>query len=160
MCRLHESVHFHPYRIMSMWCLWQVGHKILRDVLPVPLSHLQWLKYPCWLLVISLNLLTRETSSIKVPYVSLHSAPIVLVTKILVHLRATWMHGKLRVVKLLENLLSQIGQLGNHYPSSIPKTTICVDSPALVTCTGLYPVLDGHYLRVLCLGLDHSTQQR
>ena len=48
---------------------------------------------------------------------------------------ATWMHSKSRVVKLPENLLSQIGQLENHYSSSIPKTTICVDGPTLVTCT-------------------------
>ena len=135
MCRLREPVHYHPYWIMSLRCSWQVGHKINRDLFPLPLSHLQWLKKPCWLLVLNLNLLTRETSSNKVPYVSLHPAPIVLAKKILVHLRATWMHGKSRAMKLLENLLSQIGQLGNHYPSSILKTTICMDGPALVTCT-------------------------
>ena len=135
MCRLREPVHYHPYRIMSLRCPWQVGHKIHRDVLSLPLNHLQWLKYPCWLLVLSLNLLTRETSSNKVPYVFLHSTPVILTTKILVHLRATWMHGKSRVVKLPKNLLSQIGRLGNHYPSYIPKTTICVDDPALITYT-------------------------
>ena len=160
MCRLHERVHYHSYRIMSLRCLWQVGHKIHRGVLPLPLSHLQWLKQPCWLLVLSLNLLTREISSNKVPYMSLHSAPVLLTTKILVHLHATWMHNKSRVVKLPENLLSQIGQLGNHYSSSIPMTTICLDGPALVTCTRLYSVPDGHYLCVLPLGLDHSAQQR
>ena len=160
MCRLREPVHYHPYRIMSLQCPWQVGHKIHRDVLPLPLSYLQWLKQPCWLLVLSLYLLTRETSSNKVPYLSLHSPLVVLTTKILVHLRATWMHGKSRAMKLPENLLSQIGQLGNHYPSSIPKTTICVDDPALVTCSCLYSVLDGHYLCVLPLGLNHSAQQR
>ena len=135
MCRLREPVHYHPYRIMSLRCQWKVGHKIHLDVLPLPLSHLQWLKYPCWLLVLNLNLLTRETLSNKVPYVSLHLAPVVLATKILVHLRVNWMHGKSRATKLPENLLSQIGQLGNHYPSCITKTTICVDGPALVTCT-------------------------
>ena len=113
---------------------------------------------PCWLLVLSLNLLIREASLYKVPYVSLHPAPVVLATKITVHLRATWMHNKSRVVKLPEDLLSQIGQLRNHHPSSIPKTTICVDGPALVSHTLLYPVLDEHYLRVLSLGLDHSSQ--
>ena len=135
MCRLREPVHYHPYRIMSLWCPWQVGHKIHRDVLPLPLSYLQWLKQRYWLLVLSLYLLTLETSSHKVPYVSLHPAPVVLTTKILVHFRATWMHDKSRAVKLPENLLSQIGQMGNHYPSSIPKTTIRVDGPALITCT-------------------------
>ena len=135
MCRLREPVHYHPYHIMSLRCPWQVGHKIHRDVLPLPLSHLQWQKYPCWPLVLNLNLLTRETWSNKVLYVSLHPALVILATKILVHLRATWMHGKSRVVKLPENLLSQIGKLGNHYPFSIPKTTICVDGPTLVTCT-------------------------
>ena len=117
MCRLREPVHYHPYCIMSLRYPWKVGHKIHRDVLPLPLSHLQWLKYPCWLLVLSLNLLTRETSSNKVPYVSFHSAPVILTTKIQVHLRATWMDGKSRAVKLPENLLSQIVQLGNHYHS-------------------------------------------
>ena len=135
MCRLREPIHNHPYRIMSLRCPWQVGYKIHRDVLPLPLSYLQWLKQPCWLLVFSLNLLTCETSSNKVPYVSFHPALVILTTKILVHLRATWMHGKSRAVKLPENLLSQIGQLGNHYPSSLPKITICVDDPALVTYT-------------------------
>ena len=137
MCRLRELVHYHPHRIMSLWCPWKVGHKTHHDVLPLPLSHLQWFlsALTCYLLVLSLNMLTRETSSNKVSYVSLHPAPVVLVTKILVHLRATWMHEKSRAVKLPENLLSQISQLGNHYPSSIPKTTICVDGPALVTCT-------------------------
>ena len=135
MCRLREPVYYHLYRVMPLLRPWQVGHKVHRDVLPLPLSHLQWLKQPCWLLVLSLNLLTRETSSHKVPYVSLHPAPIVLTTKILVHLHATWMHGKSRAVKLPENLLSQIGQLGNHYPSLISKTTICVNAPALVTRT-------------------------
>ena len=135
MCLLREPVYYHPYRIMLLLCSLQVGHKVHRDVLPLPLSHLQWMKQPCWLLVFSLNLLTRETSSNKVPYVSLHPVSIVLTTKILVHLRATWMHGKPRAVKLPENLLSQIGQQGNHYPSPILKTTICVDGPALVTCT-------------------------
>ena len=81
------------------------------------------------------NLELQGSTSHKVPYVSLHPAPVVLMTKILVHLRATWMHGKPRAVKLLENLLSQIGRMGNHYPSPIPKTTICVDGPALVTRT-------------------------
>ena len=135
MCRLRESVHYHPYRIMSLRCPWQVGHKIHRDMLPLPLSYLQWLKQQCWLLVLSLNLLTCETSSNKVPYVSLHPTPIILTTKIPIHLRATWMYGKSRAVKLPENLLSQVNQMGNHYPSSIPKTTIRVDGPALVTCT-------------------------
>ena len=50
---------------------------------------------------------------------SLHPTPVVLAMKILVHLRATWMHDKSRVVKLPENLISQIGQLGNYYSSSI-----------------------------------------
>ena len=135
MCRLRESLHYHPNHIIFLRCPWKVGHKIHRDVLPLPLSHLQRLKKPCWLLVLSLNLLTRETSSHKVPYVSLHPSLVILTMKILVHLRATWMYCKSRVVKLPENILSQIGQLGNHYPSSIPKTTICVDGPALVTCT-------------------------
>ena len=135
MCRLREPIHYHPYRIMSLRCPRKVGHKIHRDVLSLPLSYLQWLKQPCWLLVFSLNLLTCETSSNKVSHVSLHPAPVILTTKILVHLRATWMHGKSRAVKLPENLLSQIGRMGNHYPSSIPKITICVDGPALVTCT-------------------------
>ena len=135
MCRLREPVHYQPYRIMSLRCPWQVGHKIHRDVLPLPLSHLQWLKQPYWLLVLNLYLLTRETSSHKVPNVSLHPTLVILATKILVHLRATWMHGKSRVVKLPENILSQVGQMGNHYPSSIPKTTIRVDGPALVTYT-------------------------
>ena len=106
---------------------WQVGHKVHRDVLPLPLSYLQWVKQPYWLLLFSLNLLTCETSSNKVPQASLHPAPVILTTKILVHLRATWMHGKSRAVKLPKNLLSQIGRMGNHYSSSIPKTTICVD---------------------------------
>ena len=135
MCRLREPVYYHLYRVMLLLCSWQVGHKVHRDVLPLPLSHFQWLKQPCWLLVFNLNLLTCETSSNKVPYVSLHPTPVVLTTKILVHLRATWMYGKSRAVKLPENLLSQIGQMGNHYPSPIPKTTICVDGPALVTRT-------------------------
>ena len=133
MCRLREPVYYHPYRIMLLLCSWQVGHKVHRDVLPLPLIHLQWLKQLCWLLVFSLNLLTRETSSNKVPYVSLYPTLIVLATKILVHLRATWMHNKSRAVKLTENLLSQIGQLENHYPSPILKTTIYVNGPALVT---------------------------
>ena len=135
MCRLREPVHYHPYRVMLLLCPWQVGHKVHRDVLPLPLSHLQWLKQPSWILVLSLNLLTSETSSNKVPYVSLHPALVILTTKILVHLCATWMHSKPRAVKLPENLLSQIGRMGNHYPSPIPKTTICVDGPALVTRT-------------------------
>ena len=151
MCRLRELVYYHPYHIMSLQCSWQVGHKIHRDVLLFPLGHFQWLKYPCWLLVLSLNLLTRETSSNKVPYVSLHPAPIVL---------TSGCTQKSRVVKLPENILSQIDQLGNHYPSSISKTTICVDGPSLITCTLLYPVPDGHYLRVLPLRLNHSAKQR
>ena len=100
---------------------------------PLPLSHLQWLKQPCWLLVLATN---------KVPYVSLHLALVKMATKILVHHRATWMHDKSRVVKLPENLLSQISQLGNHYPFSIPKTTICVDDPALVKCTCARSLMD------------------
>ena len=135
MCRLREPVYYHPYCVMPLLRPWQVGHKVHRDVFPLPLSRLQWLKYLCWLLVLSLNLRTRETSSNKVPYVSLHLTPTILATKILVHLRATWMHGKSRAVKLPENLLSQIGLLGNHYPSPISKTTICVKGPALVTRT-------------------------
>ena len=135
MWRLREPVHYHSYRIMSLRCPRQVGHKIHHEVLPLPLSYLQWLKQPCWLLVFNLNLLTCETLSNKVPYVSLYPAPVILTTKILVHLRSTWMYGKSSAVKLSENLLSQIGRMGNHYPSSIPKTTICVDGQALFTCT-------------------------
>ena len=135
MCRLREPVHYHPYRIMSLQCLWQVGHKIHSDVLPLPLSYLKWLKQPCWILVLSLYLLAHETSSHKFPYVSLHSALVIMTTKILIHLCATWMHCKSRAVKLPENLYSQIGRMGNHYPSSIPKTTICVGGPAPVTST-------------------------
>ena len=135
MCRLREPVHYHPYRIMSLRCPWQVGQKIHRYVLPLPLSYLQWMKQSCLLLVLSLNLLTRETSSSKVPYVSLHFALVILTTKVLVHLRATSMHGKSGAVKLPENLLSQICQLGNHYLSPISKTTICMKGPSLVTRT-------------------------
>ena len=135
MCRLGQPVHNHPYRIMSLWRPWKVGHKIHRDMLPLPLSHLQWLEKPCWLLVLSLNLLTREASSNKVLDVSLHPAPVVLATNITIHLRATWMHSKSRAMELHKDLLSQICQLGNHYSSSIPKTTICVDDLAFVTCT-------------------------
>ena len=134
MCRLCEPVHYDPYRVMLLLCPWQVGHKIHCDMLPLPLSHLQLLK-PCWLLVLILNLLTCETSSNKVPYVSLHPTSVILKMKILVHLRATWMQEKSRAVKLPENLLSQIGQLGNHYTSPISKTTIYVNGPALVTRT-------------------------
>ena len=129
-----DPVYYHPYRVMSPWSPWKVGHKIHHDVLLIPLSHLQWLEYPCWLLVLNLNLLTRETSSKKVPYFSLHPAPVVLATKITVHLHATLMHIKPRVVELLEDLLSQIRQLGNHYPSPIPKTTICVNGSSFITC--------------------------
>ena len=102
------------------------------------------------------NLLKCETSSNKVPYVSLHPAPVVLATKITLQLRATWMYNKSGTVELLEDLLSQISQLRNHYPSFILKTTICVDGPAFVTCTRLYPVPDEHYLYVLSLRLNHS----
>ena len=117
-----KSVYYHPNRFMSLRCPWQVGHKIHRDMLPLPLSYLQWLKQPCWLLVLSLYLLTRETSSHKVRYVSLHPPPVVLTTKILVHPRATWMHDKSRAVKLLENILSQVGQMGNVTPEKCPSS--------------------------------------
>ena len=63
--------------------------------------------------MLSLYLLTHETPSNKI-FVLLQSAPIILATKISTHLRATWMHRKMRAVELPEDLLSQIGQLGNH----------------------------------------------
>ena len=89
----------------------------------------------CWLQVLNFYLLTCETLSNKIPNVSLNSDPIILATKITVHLRATWIHSESRVVEVPEDLLSQIGQLGNHDPSHIPKTTICVDGPAFGTHT-------------------------
>ena len=138
MCRLRELVHYHPYRVMLLLCLLQVGHKIHRDLLPLPLSYLQWLKQPCWLLVFSLNLLTCETSSNKIPHVSLHPALVILSMKILVHLHATWMHGKPRAMKLPENLLSQIGRMGNHYSSPIsrlPSVWMVQPSSPVPDCT-------------------------
>ena len=143
---------------MPPLCPWQVGHKIHRDMLPLPLYYLQRLEQPCWLLVLSFYLLTRETPSNKIPNVSLLFALVLLVTKITVHLRATWMHNKSRAVELLEDLLSHISQLRNHDPSPITKTTICMDGPTFVTCTCLYSVPDGHYLYVLPLGLNHFAQ--
>ena len=135
MYRLHEPVYYHPHRVMPPRCPWLVGHKIHRDVLPLPLSHLQWMDKPYWLPVLGLNLLTHEAPSNEVPDVSLHPAPVILVMKIMVHLPATWMHSKSGAVELLEDLLYQISRLGNYYPSPIPNTTICVDGLTLVTCT-------------------------
>ena len=101
-------------------------------------------------------------SSNKVPDVSLHLALVVLTTKITVHLCATWMHSKSGAVKLPKDLLSQLCQLGNHYPSPISKTTIYVNGPTLVSRTRLYPVPDGHHHCVLPLGLyrGHDVHDR
>ena len=87
------------------------------------------------LLMLSLYLLTRETPSNKISNMSLHPTPVILAMKITIHLHATWMHSKSGAMELLEDLLSHISRLGNHKPSPIPKTTICVDGPAFVTCT-------------------------
>ena len=77
--------------------------------------------------MLNLNLLTCETLSNKIPNVSLHPALVILVTKITIHLRTTWMHNKTRTMEFLKDLLSQFCQLGNHNPSPIPKTTIRVN---------------------------------
>ena len=143
---------------MLSQCPWQVSHKIHHDMLPLPLRYLQWLELPYWPLMLSLNLLTHETSLNKIPNVSLHPAPVILAMKIMIHLRATWMHRKTRIIEFPKDLLSQLCQLGNHNPSPIPKTTIRVNGLTLVTHTSLYLVLDRHYLSVLPLGLNHSTK--
>ena len=36
--------HYHSYCVMLLLCPWQVGHKVHRDVPPLPLSYLQLLK--------------------------------------------------------------------------------------------------------------------
>ena len=108
MCRFCETVHYHPNCVLSTWCPWQVGHKVHRDVIPLPLCHVQWLKESCWLLVLNLNLLALEALLNKVFNVSLHSSPIVLAMEITVHLRATWMHCKSGEVKFPKDLLPQI----------------------------------------------------
>ena len=110
-----------------------MGHKFHRDVLPIPLGDFQRQEYPYWLLMLSLYLLTHESMSNIVPNLTLHPTLVILATKIMVHLRAAWMHNKSRVMELLEDLLSQICQLGNHNPSPIPMTTICVNGPTFVT---------------------------
>ena len=135
MYRLCESVHDHPRCVMPSRCLWQVSHKIHRDVLPLPLCYLQRLEEPRQPLVFKFYPLTRETPMNKIPNFLLHSTPGILAMKIMVHLRATWMYRKTRAVELLEDLLSQICLLGNHNSSPIPKTTIRVNGLAFVTCT-------------------------
>ena len=94
----------------------------------------------------------------KIPNLFLYPTPVILATKIMVHLRATWIHGKTGAMELLEDLFSKIFRLGNDNLSLIPKTTIRVKGPVFVTCIRLYPIPDGQYLHVLYLGLDHSAQ--
>ena len=66
-----------------------------RDMLPLPLGYLQWLEQPYCLMMLSFYMLTRVTSSNEISNVSLHPAPVILATKITVHLHATWMHNKM-----------------------------------------------------------------
>ena len=42
----------------------------------------------------------------------LHPAPIILATKVMIHLRATWMHSESGAMELPEDLLPQIRRLG------------------------------------------------
>ena len=135
MCRLSELVYYHPYCIVLLHCPWQVSHKVHRDMFPLPFCYLKWLEQPHCPLVLCLYLLARERPSNEIPNVSLHPAPIILATNIMVHFRATWMRCKPRAMELPEDLLSQISQLGNCTPSPILKNTLCVNGPALVTCT-------------------------
>ena len=78
------------------------GKWVTKSIVTCSHFHLE----PYWLLMLSLYLLTCETSFNKISNVSLHPAPIILATKISVHLRATWMHSKTRAVKHPEDFLS------------------------------------------------------
>ena len=99
------SQEFYIKKILS---LWQVGHKVHRDVLPLSLDYLQWSELPCWSLMLSPYLLTYEPLSNKIPNLSLHPVPVILTTKITVHLCATWMHEKTGAKELHEDFLPQI----------------------------------------------------
>ena len=99
---------------------YMVSHPELGSDLPIGSDRESGCDKPCWILMLSLDLLTRETSSNKISNVSLHPVPIILATKIMVHLRATWMHNKSGAVELLENLLSQI--------FNTPKYTLVVST--------------------------------
>ena len=71
----------------------------------------------------------------KISDILLHPTPTILAMKMSVRLLATLMHSKMGVVEHLDDLLSSIGQLGNHNLYPIPKTTICMHGLAFVPRT-------------------------
>ena len=108
--------------------------------------------------MLSLYQLTLKTSTNKISNVFFHPTLVILATKIMVHLCATWMQSKTGAMELPEDLLSQIYRQGNHNPSPIPNTIIRVNGLAFVACIQPYRVPDGQYLYVPSLGLNHSAQ--
>ncbi|KAL5773862.1 hypothetical protein ACOSP7_011419 [Xanthoceras sorbifolium] len=65
----------------------------------------------------SFHLLVYHTLSNKFSYLSFHSGPSVLSPEIMIHLCATWMHHKLRLMGQLMNI---------KFPTEIPKSFILV----------------------------------
>src|SRR3954465_11146025 len=88
--------------------------KVHLYVVPLPLRNLEWLKQPCWLLVLCLHSPAHITLGDKTGNIPLHTSPPKTLLEILIHLGATRVDGQFRIRCLLHDDLSQVSLLWNN----------------------------------------------
>jgi hypothetical protein len=111
-----QSIHNHPYSIISFLGARQSSNKIHTNLFPLPLGYLQWMQQSSWPLVFNLNSLTQIAHSHMCIHVSLQSIPPIFLLQILIHLGATRMIRIIRVMGLLQNSLTKAFNIRNTYP--------------------------------------------
>src|SRR3954468_3396135 len=90
------------------------GGKVHLDVIPLPLRNLEWLKQPCWLLVLCLHSPAHVTLGHKPGNIPLHTSPPKALLEVLIHLGATGVDRQLIIMGLLHDDLSEVSLLGNN----------------------------------------------
>src|SRR4051812_43510516 len=88
--------------------------KVHLYVVPLPLRNLEWLKQPCWLLVLCLHSPAHVTLGHKPGNISLHTSPPKALLEVLIHLGATGVDRQLGIMGLLHDDLSEISLLRDN----------------------------------------------
>src|SRR3954466_14792319 len=93
----------------------KTGDKVHLNVVPLPLRNLEWLKEPCWLLVLCFHSPAHITLGDKTGNIPLNTSPPKTLLEILIHLGATRVDGQFGIMSLLHDDLSQVSLLGNNH---------------------------------------------
>src|SRR4051812_31326010 len=89
------------------------GDKVHLNVVPFPLWNFEWLKQTCWFLVLCFHSPAHVTLRYKPGNILFHPGPPKTLLEVLVHLGATRVDRKLRIMSLLHDDFPEISLLWN-----------------------------------------------